>query len=80
MTNEDNPTNRVVVGVFSEGLPTHLFIPRDGLKPAEQILDCEREKREREIARAKLTVMQQARGRTRLKKALMLCFRRQGRG
>jgi dTDP-4-amino-4,6-dideoxygalactose transaminase len=70
MTSEDNPTNRVLVGVFGEGMPTHLFIPRDGLKPAERILDAERARHEALAAKAKLQTMQAARGRAKLKRAL----------
>jgi hypothetical protein len=78
MTNEDNPTNRVLVGVFGEGMPTHLFIPRDGLKPAERILDAEREKREREAERTRLAVLQAAKSRGKLRRALR-CFMRKRR-
>jgi hypothetical protein len=75
----DEP-KRVFLGTFSDGLPVNLIIPRDGLKPATDILDAERQKRETAAAKAKLATLQAARGRARLKKALKLCFGRGRRG
>jgi hypothetical protein len=52
---------KVLIGVFGEGLPTHLYFPPGSLKPAEKILDAERQAREREATRAKLQALQDAR-------------------
>jgi hypothetical protein len=75
---DDEPT-KVLIGVFGEGMPNVLYIPRGGLKPAEQIFDAERKKREAAAAAAKLQILQSARARGKLTKALKLVFNRRGR-
>jgi hypothetical protein len=65
---------RVVVGVFGEGVPNILVIPKGGLRPAEKILDAERQKRERLALEAKMLPLRQARARGKLKRALAQCF------
>ena len=79
----DGEPKRILVGVFSEGLPSVLIIPRDGLKPAEVKLDAERERlagerrtRERLASEARLQVMQSARAQGKLRKALHTILRR----
>jgi hypothetical protein len=77
---DDREPTRVLIGVFGEGMPTHLFIPRDGLKPAERILDREREKRETAAAKAKLATLQAAKAQGRLRRAIAACFHRGRKG
>jgi hypothetical protein len=68
----------VYLGSYESGLH-HLTIPRAILAPVEQKLDAERQQREREADRAKAKVMQDVRGRHRLKKALAMVVGRRGR-
>jgi hypothetical protein len=76
----DEP-KRIHIGTFSEGLPNVLYIPTGALKPATDILDRERAKREAEATKAKLRIMQDARNHGKLKRALTaLGFRRGRRG
>jgi hypothetical protein len=77
----DAEPTKVLVGVFPNGMPAHVFIPCDGLKPAERILDAERQKRERLASQAKTEALRGARNQTKLKRALTaLGFRRGRRG
>jgi hypothetical protein len=70
---------RIVIGSYESG--AHLVvIPKGALRPAEQILDREREKREKLASEAKTRALQQAKNRGRLKRALAACFHRGGRG
>jgi hypothetical protein len=73
----DEP-NRIFLGSFDGGVNT-VVIPNQVLERANAKLDAERQKREAAAARAKLQVLQDARGRGRLKKALKLVFGKRGR-
>jgi hypothetical protein len=64
------------IGTFSEGLPNVLFVPTGALKPYTDVLDSERAKREAEAAKARLQITQQARARSKLKRAMNAVFRR----
>jgi hypothetical protein len=76
----DEPARtRIHIGTFGEGLPRVLYFPPGSLKPAEQILDREREKREALVVKAKMQVLQQARAQGRQRKALKLVIRGRGR-
>jgi hypothetical protein len=57
-----------------------IILPTQPVRRVEARLERERAKREAEAAKAKLAIMQQARGRVRLKKALKICFGRGRRG
>jgi hypothetical protein len=50
----DTEPKRILVGGFPDGMPTRLFVPRDGLRLAGKILDAERQKRERFASHAKM--------------------------
>lgn len=72
----DEPTRtRIHIGTFSEGLPSVLYFPAGSLKPAEEILDREREKRQADALRARIAPVREAMGRRRLKRALNACFK-----
>jgi hypothetical protein len=72
----DAEPTKVLVGVFSEGLPNVLYVPRGALAPAERVFDAAREQREALESKKKLAVLQQAKSRGRLKGALRACFGR----
>jgi hypothetical protein len=76
-----NEPKRIHIGTFSEGVPNILYVPAGALKPFTDVLDRERAQREAAAAKARLQIMQQARSRGRLKRALAACFggRRRGR-
>jgi hypothetical protein len=69
----DEPRKMVYLGTFDSGLH-HLTLPAAPIRRIEARLDAEREKREREVERARLAVLQTARARSRLKRALRACF------
>jgi hypothetical protein len=74
----EEPT-RILVGVFGEGVPDVIVVPRDTLKPAERILDRDRAQRLAAASKPKIEALRAARARGRLKKALNAVLRR-GRG
>ena len=73
------PTKKILIGVFSEGLPTHLYFPPGSLKSAEKILDAERAKREALAGKPRLEAQRAAKARGKLTKAIAQVFRRRGR-
>jgi hypothetical protein len=74
MTDNGNSPNRIFIGSFESGVNT-LVIPSQVLERANDQLDRERQRREAAAARAKLQVLQSARNRGRLRKALARVFR-----
>lgn len=74
----DEP-RKIFLGTFADGMPTHLYIPKDALKPAEIAFDRERERREKEIAQVKAQSLRDARNRSKLKRALTALGFRSGR-
>jgi hypothetical protein len=70
---DDRPP-RVYLGTFSEGLPNVVVIPKGALKPAEKILDAERQKRERLALDTRMEPVRAARARSKLRRALTQCF------
>jgi hypothetical protein len=74
MTDRTRDVSKMIfLGNFEEGVH-HLTIPAGITRPVVARLDAEHAQREREASRAKLSVMQAARGRAKLKRALTLCF------
>jgi hypothetical protein len=69
---------RVYLGTIDSG-PNAIILPHRAVNRADAAFDAERVKREKETALAKLAIMQNVRGRVRLKKALRLIFGRRGR-
>jgi hypothetical protein len=69
----------IYLGVV-EGGTNAIVLPTQPLRRIEARLDREQAKREAEAAKAKLRIMQDVRGRVRLKKALKICFGRGRRG
>jgi hypothetical protein len=65
---------RVYIGSF-EGGTDIVFIPQPVLERAGAQLDAEHKKREREVAMAKLRVMQNASARGKLRKLMRMVFR-----
>jgi hypothetical protein len=70
----DGPKKLIYLGSFPEGLPNRVILPAPAIRKIEADLDAEHRQREALAAKAKLAVMQQARGRAKLKKALTACF------
>jgi hypothetical protein len=70
---DESERTRIYIGNFEPGVHV-LTIPAAAIQPAVAAFDAERRNREQETARAKLRIMQDVRGKTRLRKALMLCF------
>jgi hypothetical protein len=64
----------IYLGTFPEGLPTHVILPTEPIRRIEARLAAEQARRQAEAAKAKLQVMQAARGRTKLTRALTLVF------
>jgi dephospho-CoA kinase len=62
------------VGSFDSSIH-HLTIPNAVIKPIVARLDAEQKRREREVERARLRVMQDARARAKLSRALHAVFR-----
>jgi hypothetical protein len=77
---DESPKRLIYLGSFPEGLPTRVILPAPAIRKVEAALDAERARNEALAAKAKLAIMQQARARGRLKKALKLCFGRGRRG
>jgi hypothetical protein len=73
----DTP-NRIYIGSYEPGV-THLIVPRQVLAQANDRLDAERRARETAEAKARMQVLQQAKSRGRLRKALRGVFRGRGR-
>jgi hypothetical protein len=71
----DTEPKRVFLGSY-EGGATAVIVPAAALERANEVFDRERRKREAIEAKAKLQVMQAARGTSRLRKALKLMFGR----
>jgi len=72
----DDEKRLIYLGSFSDGLPTHVILPAAPIRRVEAALDAERQKREREAERARLAVLQAAKSRGRLRRALRACFQR----
>jgi hypothetical protein len=72
--NDKSEPRRVIVGVFPEGLPSVLYIPSGALKPVTDIFDRERQARLAVAHKANLKVMQAAKARDRLRRAMRACF------
>jgi hypothetical protein len=75
---ETTAPKRIVLGSFEAGA-TAIIIPSRALDRASKAFDAERQQREALARKAKMEVMQAARARGRLKRALELVFRRRGR-
>jgi hypothetical protein len=71
---------RVELGVFVDGVPTNIVIPKDALRPAERIFEREEAARRKAADLAKLQVLRAANSQRKLKKAMAACFGRRGRG
>lgn len=71
---EREPT-KILIGVFGEGMPTHLFIPKGALAPAERFLDAERAQRVAAANKSRVEAMRAAKARGKLRRALKACFR-----
>jgi hypothetical protein len=69
----------VYLGSFSEGLPSVVVLPRLAIRKVEAALDREQTRREVDVERARLRVVQQVSARSKLKRAMHAVFRR-GRG
>jgi hypothetical protein len=73
----DEP-RRIVLGTVESGANI-IIVPRQALSRANQAFDAERKRRELEVERAKLRVVQQVSARSKLKRAMHAVFRRRGR-
>jgi hypothetical protein len=74
MSETDEGPKLIYLGSFDSGLH-HLTLPAAPIRRIEARLDAEREKREREVERARLAVLQAAQARSKLRRALSACFR-----
>jgi hypothetical protein len=72
----EREATKIHIGTFSEGLPNILFVPAGALRPVTDVLDRERAQREALESKKKLAVLQQAKSRGRLRRALRACFGR----
>jgi hypothetical protein len=68
----------VYLGNFEAGLH-HLIIPAPAIRKVEAVFDAERRQREMEAERARLAIVQAAKSRSKLKRAMHAVFRRRGR-